>query len=276
MSVMLKSLLLTSILLLALTACVASEETPQAKNQATVPLQQTPGKSSPSPAPTFTSTPLPASSQATRQPTLEFSDPTPSVAPNFCSPLLEHSLAELAEIVSDPYAPPPPGKEERHHGVDFSYYRRGERLSIEGVGVQSVFPGIVAASIADRFPYGNMVIIETPSADLPGSVISVLGLRADESIYTLYAHMGAAPAVELGEQVEACQALGQVGKSGNAGVPHLHLEMRRGSSGRQFNGMAFYSTQTSQEERDNYVLWRTSGTFQHFDPMSLLAPQPNP
>jgi murein DD-endopeptidase MepM/ murein hydrolase activator NlpD len=202
--------------------------------------------------------------------------PLPSATPAFCSPLVEHPLAELPEIVSDPYAPPPPGKEERHHGVDFSYYRRGERLSIEGVGVQSVFPGLVAASVQDRFPYGNMVIIETPLADLPGTVIAALGLNADESIYTLYAHMGAAPAVALGERVGACQALGQVGVSGNAGVPHLHLEMRRGPAGRQFNGMAFYSTQTSQEERDNYVLWRTSGTFQHFDPMSVLSPEVNP
>ncbi|OGO40682.1 MAG: hypothetical protein A2W36_03550 [Chloroflexi bacterium RBG_16_58_14] len=202
--------------------------------------------------------------------------PTPAAALSICSPLLEHPLEELPEIVSDPYAPPPPGKEERHQGVDFSYYRRGERPSIEGVGVQSVFAGVVAASIADRFPYGNMVIIETPLADLSPEVVALLGLAEGESVYTLYAHMGSAPHVRLGERVEACHALGQVGKSGNAGIAHLHLEMRRGPAGRQFAGMAFYSTQTSQEERENYVLWRTSGTFQHFDPMVVLAPGANP
>ena len=273
---MLKPLLLISLLLLSLTACAAPAVTPQAESQATATPQPTPGNSFPSPVPTFTSASLAPSSQAIIQPTQEVSTPAPSAAPDLCSPLVEHSLAELPEIVSDPYAPPPPGKEERHHGVDFSYYRRGERLSIEGVGVQSVFPGVVAASITDRFPYGNMVIIETPFADVSESVIAALGLSPDESIYTLYAHMGAAPAVELGERVAACQALGQVGKSGNAGVPHLHLEMRRGPAGRQFAGMAYYSTQASQEERDNYVLWRTSGTFQHFDPMSVLASESNP
>jgi hypothetical protein len=35
--------------------------------------------------------------------------------------------------------------------------------------------------------------------------------------------------------------------------------------------MMFYSTRASQAEMDNYVLWRTSGTFQHFDPMRLLS-----
>jgi murein DD-endopeptidase MepM/ murein hydrolase activator NlpD len=201
-------------------------------------------------------------------------DPISTAVPPFvlCSPLSEHTLAELPEIVSAPYNPPPMGSDARHQGVDFSYYRRGDRSSILGMGVQSIFAGRVAASIAGSFPYGNVVIIEIPASDLPPELVEQLGIIGGESLYALYAHMGAAPIVSLGDSVTACQPLGEVGKSGNAGVPHLHLEMRIGPANQQFASMAFYSTQTTQEERDNYTLWRMSGEFRHFDPMIVLAP----
>jgi hypothetical protein len=237
-----------------------SPYTPQAE-----PMPTRPGASTPSG--THSITPI-RSRTATLQPQLDTT--VPPLEP--CSPLSEHPLAELPEIVSDPYHPPPMGSDARHQGVDFSYYRRGERTSILGMGVQSVFAGQVAASISDSFPYGNVVIVETPATDLPPGLAEKLGVKDGESLYTLYAHMGAAPLVALGEAVTACQSLGEVGKSGNAGVPHLHLEMRLGPHNRQFASMAFYSTQTTKEERDNYVLWRMSGEFQHFDPMTVLAP----
>jgi len=191
-----------------------------------------------------------------------------------CSPLSIHPIEELREIISDPYHPPPPGHEERHQGVDFSYYRRGERLTIQGVGVQSVFPGRVAASIQDKFPYGNMVIIETPRDTLPLELRSQLQIPEGESLYTLYAHMDKSPLVSLDEQVAACQALGEVGKSGNAAEPHLHLEMRLGPASHTFLSMAYYGTRDSEEERNAYVLWRTSWQFRHFDPMSVLISEP--
>lgn len=188
-----------------------------------------------------------------------------------CSPLAVHPIAELPEIVSGDYDPPPPGKEERHQGVDFSYYRRGERSSIQGVQVTSVFPGQVACSVEGSFPYGNMVIIETPQDQLPQELIKQLGLGEGESLYLLYAHMEAEPEVALGDTVAACQPLGAVGVSGNAGVPHLHLEARVGPAGVGFEGMAYYSTQTTVEERSNYETWRTSGVFRHLDPMEVFG-----
>jgi murein DD-endopeptidase MepM/ murein hydrolase activator NlpD len=181
-----------------------------------------------------------------------------------------HDLDELPEITSDPYRPPPPGREERHHGVDFSYYRRGERTTIQGVGVQSVLAGRVITAIPDSFPYGNVVIIETVYEDLPAELVAQLEIPPGESIYTLYAHMEKAPLVALGETVLACQALGQVGKSGNAYEPHLHLEMRLGAAGTEFTSMGFYKADDTEEERSNYVRWRTSGDFRHFDPMRVL------
>ena len=188
-----------------------------------------------------------------------------------CSPLQGFTLEELPEIVSAPYAPPPPGREERHHGVDFSFYQRGERASIEGVGVQTVLAGKVAEAIRDRFPYGNMVIVETPSAELSAELKRELQVGEGESLYLLYAHMAGEPGVEIGAVVVACFPLGSVGKSGNAGVAHLHLETRLGPAGTQFSSMAYYTVQSTQEERDNYALWRTSGVFRHFDPMNLLT-----
>ncbi len=197
--------------------------------------------------------------------------PIQPTAIQICSPLTIHPLEELPEIISDPYRPPPPGKEQRHQGVDFSYYRRGERLSIQGVGVQVVLPGVVSASLADTFPYGNLVIIETPFASLPASWVESLQVPPGGSIYTLYAHMESPSEAVPGESVDACQSLGTVGLSGNAAEPHLHLEMRAGPAGESFSSMGFYKADDTEEERSNYTRWRTGGEFQHFDPMLVLT-----
>jgi murein DD-endopeptidase MepM/ murein hydrolase activator NlpD len=203
--------------------------------------------------------------------------PTPTQSPpvalpvQICSPLAFQSVDELHEIVADPYDPPPPGREERHHGVDFSYYRRKDRLSILGEGIRSVFPGRMAAVVLDKYPYGNMVIVETTKGELPNWLADELQIMAGESLYLLYAHMDKSPLPQLDEMVEACQPLGEVGKSGDFNVEHLHLEARIGPGGTTFNGMAYYHTNTTVEERENYILWRTSGDFRHFDPMILFS-----
>jgi murein DD-endopeptidase MepM/ murein hydrolase activator NlpD len=200
-------------------------------------------------------------------------DPQETASPErrICSPLVHHGLDELAGIVSDPYHPPPMGKDDRHQGVDFSYYRQAGRATIEGEGVQSVMSGRVAAAIQDSFPFGNLVIIESTRGDLPDGLQQVLNLAEDQSLYVLYAHLEEAPLVQSGDAVQACQALGAVGKSGNAGVAHLHLETRVGPVGAVFSELAYYTPQASQSARANYVLWRMSGVFEHFDPMLLLG-----
>jgi len=196
---------------------------------------------------------------------------TPEDETQICSPLEGHAIDELPGIVSASYDPPPPGKEKRHHGVDFSYYRRGERESILGVGVQSVFEGRVVTAMAESFPYGNFVIVETPAARLPASLLGELELEGGQSLYLLYAHLQNPPLVSTGDVVLSCQLLGDVGKSGNAGIAHLHLEARIGPQGAVLERMAYYHTQTSAEERSNYELWRTSGTFKHLDPMRIFT-----
>lgn len=206
-------------------------------------------------------------------PTAHSTQPATStpIAAKICSPLQDHAIKDLPKIVSSPYNPPPPGKEQRHHGVDFSYYHHGDRDTILGVVVQSVFDGKVVAAISDSFPYGNFVIIETGYKDIPSALKEQFDIKEDQSLYLLYAHLKDPPLVNLGDTVTACQPIGTVGKSGNAGIPHLHLEARIGPSGTIFKSMAFYQTTTTEEERNNYERWRTGGEFNHFDPMLLFS-----
>ena len=224
-----------------------------------------------------TGTPLPAFT-----PTLTLLPPHPAVTPDqssipappvefrVCTPLLDHPLDELRLIVSDPYRPPPGKSDARHHGVDFSYYRFKERDTIQGVGVQAVIPGQVIAALADSFPFGNLVIVETASELIPAELGERLGAQPGDSLYLLYAHMDGAPTLRIGDRVQSCQSLGAVGKSGNAVEPHLHLETRLGPAGTVFTGLGEYFPEASPEERAAYKLWRTSGVYRHLDPMVLI------
>ena len=197
---------------------------------------------------------------------------TPTEIPTtICSPLGEHDLSILENIVSDPYAPPPDGGDERHHGVDFAYYRDGIRVSIEGEGVMSILDGRVSYVQTDRLPYGNMVIIETNVEQLPEDVVVLLGLTKGQSLYHLYAHLLDVPKVGMGDWVKCGEQIGQVGKTGyNIVNSHLHLEIRVGPEGAVFYPMAFYDTRATREEQASYLLWRTSGLFRHQDPMKLF------
>jgi peptidoglycan hydrolase-like protein with peptidoglycan-binding domain len=63
--------------------------------------------------------------------------------------------------------------------------------------------------------------------DYPGS-LSGNGVRltTPDGTYYFYAHMSElGPGIELGVPVKAGQVLGYLGKTGNAGTPHLHLEI---------------------------------------------------
>jgi len=198
--------------------------------------------------------------------------PSPTTNPVFvvCSPLQLHTLENLPTIISGPYDPPPPGKDERHHGVDFGYWVFEDRTTMQGELVQSILPGVVVMVLDDLFPYGNTVMVETPASKLPDHLVDILGFKSGESLYTLYAHLDSSPKVSRGDYVGACQLLGEVGLSGNTDVAHLHLETRLGPSGAIFESMMFYSTSATIDEMENYKLWRTSGVFRHFDPMMLL------
>ena len=263
-----KSGLLVFVLLIASTAC--RPPTPNPVMETAVPSNPVPA--SPEPEPTITRSATIVLAQT------EIPAPTQTLEPSFlmCSPLALHPLEELPEIIGDPYNPPPPGREERHHGVDFGYYHWRERDTMLGEPVQSALPGVVASVLDDHYPYGNMVMVETPRLFLPPELVNRLQIPEGESLYLLYAHLSQSPLVRLGQSVDACQPLGEVGKSGNTDIPHLHLETRLGPAGTLFESMRFYDTHATQEEMDNYKLWRTSGVFRHFDPMDLFTVQMSP
>ncbi len=217
------------------------------------------------PSPTTTPSPIPTTLTPTSTST---STPLPQF--DLCSPFDVHSLEDLTKITSDPYRPPAPGKDFRHHGIDFSHYTFGDFKTIQGIGVQTVLPGIVAASIGGSFPFGNMVIIETPFEYLPAQMAKELKINPDNSLYSLYAHMEESPQASLGDRKLACSPIGTVGRSGNAGIFHLHFETRIGKQGAQFPVMGYYLDENTAEEKEYYLLWRTSGEYRHFDPMLVL------
>jgi murein DD-endopeptidase MepM/ murein hydrolase activator NlpD len=254
---------------LFLTAC-ASSQPAQVQTAAITPAAA--GENSPQIALSITPSQTPVPTEAPKETGTSIPTSSPTPEPSICSPLGIHPLEELPEIIGDAYDPPRPGREERHHGIDFGYYHYQERDSMLGEPVQSVLPGVVASVLDGQYPYGNMVMIETTSPDIPVSLSEEIEIPNGSSLYVLYAHLDQPPMVVLGEQIKACQSLGVVGMSGNTDIPHLHLETRWGPPGQVFESMRFYDTQATQEEMDAYVLWRTSGVFQHFNPLYLLAP----
>jgi murein DD-endopeptidase MepM/ murein hydrolase activator NlpD len=240
-------------------------------------------------------------STATLLPTL-----TPTVAPIttssadiqdylVASPLQGIGPNELASIITQPFDLPPAGEDSGHHGVDFAFWRRGDLTSIEGVPILSVFPGkVVSAYSKIRLPYGYMVMVETPLANLPKEILDAIKLPTasqtptnpsnrltcptgfadwwstdSKSLYVLYGHMKDVPSVKLGQTVKMGDQLGNVGNTGSSSNPHLHFEMRIGPSNATFASMGHYDTTATDQERHNYCMWRISGQFEMFDPMEL-------
>ncbi len=103
---------------------------------------------------------------------------------------------------------------DKHMGVDLSNRKQGSQ-------VRAIADGIVAM-VCDRTAgdpmhtgWGNMVVL---AHKLPGGevVYSLLAHLKDRSIH-----------VRPGDRVAAGQAIAEVGSTGHAEGPHLHLEMRK-------------------------------------------------
>ncbi len=216
-------------------------------------------------------------------------------SPEICSPLAGREIAELPVAVANPFAPPPPGSDDPHQGVDLADID-AQRMAIGGRSVQAVLSGYVAMQTPDRFPYGFALMVETPldhlslewleSVNLPQPAsLPLIGTSlicpwedgektwdsSKQSVYVLYAHLDREAAFKMGEEVFCGQALGAVGQSGNALNPHLHLEARLGPVGARFKSMAHYDNSASLMEMANYCTWRVSGIFQVFDPFILFG-----
>ncbi len=160
-----------------------------------------------------------------------------------------------------------------------------------GLPVQSILPGKVTQVIDNRFPYGNMIIIETPLIGLTPELLASISMPTPipqqnieawstcdkemtpiswsedtKSIYILYSHLESKPAFEPGDTVECGQVIGAVGITGNSVAEHLHIEIRIGPSEARFGSIAAYTKDATPEERYNYCIWSLSGRFQAVDP----------
>jgi len=259
---------------------------PQAVTSTSMPATNTP---------TVTDTPVPTET-ATRTPlpTQPFQIQTSTeVVLRVCSPLEGETLDTLPSIIVNPMVIPAFGRDDGHHGVDFAYYRRGERESIQGIEVYAVINGKTVQTLEDNTPYGYAILIETPLRNLSKELREDLTARyqpipenvqyqgqcpkidppedsGELSLYHLYAHLEQKPDLNSGDTVPCGALLGTVGNTGRSSNPHLHLETRLGPSGAEFGDMGFYETIYSEEQRADYCLWRMSGYFQLFDPFILF------
>lgn len=270
------------LLVLVLLLCACQSE-PMA---GTVTPTQPPPQPTYTPSPTLTPT---ITVSLTSEPSL-----TPTPVFKVCSPLEDETFASLPLILTNPLIIPSSfGQDTGHHGVDFAYYRRGDRLSIEGIEIYAVLSGTTVLTLDDDIPYGYAILIETPLSDLPEPVQSALlagylpvpddpnyrlycpevprpEQTGEFSVYHLYAHMEVRPDYKRGDPIECGATLGTVGNTGYSSNPHLHLETRLGPAGAHFKTMAHYENTNTPEQMGNYCLWRMSGYYQLFDPFILF------
>jgi murein DD-endopeptidase MepM/ murein hydrolase activator NlpD len=219
-----------------------------------------------------------------------------AAGPEVCSPLdgIEIAVLNQPDLLKNPFAPPQPGKDDGHFGIDLAYWADAEGRPMQGLPVRAALAGVVAGVIQNRYPYGNAVIIETPLDNISPQLLARLDLpepsgelhpaqsltcpeyaftppSASRSLYTLYAHLEQPPLVEAGQTVACGDPLGAVGTTGRSVNPHLHLEARAGPAGMVFPSMAHYDTSASADEMRLYCLWRVSGAFEAFDPLNLFG-----
>ncbi len=251
---------------------------------------------------TPTAMPLESSAAASPQPQptpLPTPTATPLPVPQICSPLEGYTLEQLREQISNDYHPPAAGSDDPHQGIDFADFNPADKIAVTGMPVLAATDGTVAAVLKDRFPYGNAVMVEVPLAGWDPAWVAGLQLpealpelrsggaltcpepptlpadRSQRSLYILYAHLLEAPQVIPGQAVSCGQTLGKVGQSGNALSPHLHIEVRVGPAGMQWDSLAHYDVSASPAEMGAYCLWRVSGAFQTINPLCVLVGCPS-
>ena len=246
-------------------------------------------------AATFTPSPLPPTQ--TLSPTIPPLTSTPEEV--VCSPLEGIVIADLPDLIYNPYAPPRLGSDDPHQGVDFADIDPIYALALKGRPVQAVLGGQVTTIIDDRFPYGYAVLVETPLEQVPSGWLESIQIPtpaptqeshssltcppveissnwhfSQRSLYLMYAHLNEPFTLQKGDHVKCGQILNVIGNSGNSLNPHLHLEVRVGPAGADFKSIAHYTGSASPEEMQNYCIWRVSETFQLIDPMQLFLHMP--
>jgi murein DD-endopeptidase MepM/ murein hydrolase activator NlpD len=243
---------------------------------------------------------------------------TPTLAPSatatpvplitqIVSPLQGIPLSDLAGITSDPFNLKYPFSEgptdaQNHPAVDLAFFHYKTLNSDVGYPIEAILTGKVVEALDNRFPYGNMVLIETPLDRLAPDLIKQMRIpqpysddeikirstcqpdqtriswsQSSQSVYVLYAHMLNPPTVTAGDEVQAGEVLGGIGASGHAAIgnEHLHLEIRVGPANAKFGVISEYLSSSTTEERYNYCIWALSEIFLPINPSLFWAPTSN-
>ena len=121
-----------------------------------------------------------------------------------------------------PYGSTANGTREPHHGVEF-LNKFGTPVHAAGEGVV-IFAGPDAGAIYSPWQdfYGNLVVI-----------------KHDNGLFTLYAHLSKLD-VDVDQDVQVGDKIGEVGQSGVATGSHLHVEVRHG------DGQDYFSTENPE------------------------------
>lgn len=219
---------------------------------------------------------------------------TPAIIDRACSPLSGIDLNELYAITSNTFDFKSAFSDLGHPGIDLAFFKYKNFSTMLGLPVQALLPGYVVEVVDDRFPYGNMILIETPLSMVSEEFIQSIALptpipqenieafstcdkdmtsiswSADKkSIYSLYAHLESKPDFQTGDWVSCGEQIGAIGITGNSVAEHLHLEVRIGPANAKFNTIAMYMADDTPEERYNYCIWSISGNFQAVDPAAF-------
>ncbi len=158
---------------------------------------------------------------------------TAACSPPFLWPLSKS--ATQADTINSPFGPRirnSKGTYEFHEGIDLA-----------ATAGDKVFA--VAAGTIDRLTDANGCYVDTANATgVPGCfpafsgggrIVEIdHGTFAGVRVFSLYFHLSRhIDNLKKGDQVAAGAQIGEVGQTGNASYPHLHFEIRRGTSNRE-------------------------------------------
>jgi len=178
-------------------------------------------------APTSTATPTPTSTP-TRTPTLTpLPSPTLTLTPEIIEPQDHYWLRRPFSMADNneptrfyPYGSTAGGRYRIHHGADFP----------NPFGTQVVAPArgrVIAAGADDRTVYGERI-------GFYGQLV-IIQLEQEyrgQKVHVLYGHLSQVH-VHFLQEVDEGDIIGEVGMSGVAIGPHLHLEVRVGENAYQ-------------------------------------------
>jgi hypothetical protein len=178
--------------------------------------------------PTSTIQPSPEPTLTTISPTATaFATTAPTDTPILCDPYIaDYCISDGHFYLKPPIHPP--GNDSVERTYRYASTAGGTRDPHHGVEFENDFgtPVHAAADGLILFAGPDEMAIYSPWENYYGNLVVILH---DNELSTLYAHLSRV-VVEAGEQVQAGDTIGAVGRSGVAIGSHLHFEVRRGEA----------------------------------------------